>query len=152
MYRCTQKKLQFLRDKGYNVIEIWECKWYQLKKEREDVSAFVDNLEFIEPSEPRDAFCGGRTNAMKLYHLADIDSDEQMKYYDFTSLYPWVNKNGKYPVGHPPQTSGSSSASPSVLNSPPKSCTIPYCPYAKTESSRFPCVPLVWKTKWQNPC
>ena len=101
VYRCTQKKLQFLRDKGYNVIEIWECKWYQLKKEREDVSAFVDNLEFIDPLEPRDAFCGGRTNAVKLYHLTDIDSDEQMKYYDFTFLYPWVNKNGKYPVGNP---------------------------------------------------
>ena len=65
------------------------------------MSAFVDNLEFIDPLEPRDAFFGGRTNAVKLYHLADIDSDEQMKYYDFTSLYSWVNKNGKYPVGHP---------------------------------------------------
>ena len=50
---------------------------------------------------PRGAFCSGRTNAVKLYHLADIDSDEQMKYYDFTSLYSWVNKNGKYPVDHP---------------------------------------------------
>ena len=159
VYRCTQKKLQFLRDKGYNVIEIWECKWYQLKKEREDMSAFVDNLEFIDPLEPRGAFCGGRTNALKLYHLADIDSDEQMKYYDFTSLYPWVNKNGKYPVGHPeiisqPNTTDIREffglAKCTVL--PPRSCTIPYCPYAKTESLLFPCVPLVWKTKWQNPC
>ena len=101
VYRCTQKKLQFLNDKGYNVIEIWECKWHQLKNEREDVSAFVNSLDFIDPLEPRDAFCGGRTNAVKLYHLADVDSDEQIKYYDFTSLYSWVNKNGKYPADHP---------------------------------------------------
>lgn len=26
---------------------------------------------------------------------------KKLKYYDFTSLYPWVNKDGKYPVGHP---------------------------------------------------
>ena len=101
VYQCTQKKLHFLRHKGYNVVEIWECQWHHLKKEREDVSEFVDSLEFIDPLELRDAFCGGRTNAVKLYHLIDVDSDEKMKYYDFTSLYPWVNKNGRYPVGHP---------------------------------------------------
>ena len=65
------------------------------------MSEFVDSLEFIDPLEPGDAFCGGRTNAVKLYHLIDVDSDEKMKYYDFTSLYPWINKNGRYPVGHP---------------------------------------------------
>ena len=101
VYRCTQKKLHFLRHKGYNVVEIWECQWHHLKKERGDVSEFVDSLEFFDPLEPRDAFCGGRTNAVKLYHLIDVDSDKKMKYYDFTSLYTWVNKNGKYPVGHP---------------------------------------------------
>lgn len=25
VYRCTQKKLQVLRDKRYNIVEIWEC-------------------------------------------------------------------------------------------------------------------------------
>ena len=118
---------------------LWECQWHQLKKEREGVSEFVDSLEFIDPLEPRDAFCGGRTNAVQLYHLIDADSDEKMKYYDFTSLYPWVNKIGRYPVGTPrlsrsqtPQTSVSSLVSPSVLYFLPRSCTILYCPYAQT--------------------
>ena len=66
-----------------------------MKKEREEVR------NFVEPLEPRDAFCGGRTNAVKLYHLPDVDNGEELRYYDFTSLYPYLNKNGKYPIGHP---------------------------------------------------
>ena len=26
---------------------------------------------------------------------------DDMDYYDATSLYPWVNKTGKIPMGHP---------------------------------------------------
>lgn len=70
-----------------------------MKKEREEVKSFVD------PLEPRDAFCGGRMNAVKLYHLADIENGEQLKYYNFTSLYPYVNKNSRYPARHPEITS-----------------------------------------------
>ena len=59
------------------------------------------SLDLVEPLNPRVAFCGGRTNVVKLYHLADIASREKIKYYDFTSLYPFINKNAEYPVGHP---------------------------------------------------
>lgn len=38
-------------------------------------------------------FFGGRTNA--------VDADEGVHYMDITSLYPYVNKNAKYPMGHP---------------------------------------------------
>lgn len=55
----------------------------------------------MDPLEPRDAFFGGRTNAATLYHKADQSIGEQIKYVDVTSLYPWVNKNGEYPIGHP---------------------------------------------------
>ena len=37
-----RKKLQVLRDKRYNIVEIWECEWEQMKKDRADVKAFVD--------------------------------------------------------------------------------------------------------------
>jgi len=43
-----------------------------MKEEREDIRNFVGSLDLVEPLSPRDAFCGGRTNAIKLYHLADI--------------------------------------------------------------------------------
>ena len=99
VYRCTQKKLQVLRDKRYNIVEIWECEWEQMKKDRADVKAFVDQLAIVTPLNPRDAFCGGRTNAVKLYHHAE--EGEEIDYYDYTSLYPYVNKNGEYALKHP---------------------------------------------------
>ena len=84
VYRCTQKKLQFLQSKGYSVAEIWECEWERMKKDRTDVKAFVNQLNIVEPLNPRDAFCGGRTNAVKLYH--QVEEDEEIDYYDYTSL------------------------------------------------------------------
>ena len=72
-----------------------------MKEEIKEVRDFVHRLRFVEPLEPRDAFYGGRTSAVKLYHLADEEKREKIHYYDFTSLYPYVNKRGKYPVGHP---------------------------------------------------
>ena len=48
---------------------------------------------------PRDAFFGGRTNASYLYYKVRVG--EEIRYVDYTFLYPWVNKNGIYPIGHP---------------------------------------------------
>jgi len=51
------------------------------------------------------AFYGGRTNAVKLYHKArkDISGNplQKIRYVDVCSLYPYVNKYGTYPIGHP---------------------------------------------------
>lgn len=101
MYRCTQEKLQYLRDKGYDVVEIWACERRKLKQARDKGKGFLDGLHFVDPLVPRDAFCGERTNAVKLYHLDVVENGEPLKYYDFTSPYLWVNKNAKFPVGHP---------------------------------------------------
>ena len=35
-----------------------------------------------------------------MYHKAD-NTDEKIRYYDFTSLYPTVQSKKQYPVGHP---------------------------------------------------
>ena len=102
VYDCTRAKRKFLKDHHYTVVDIWECEWNKLKQEREDVAAYVRNeLNLSTPLNPRDAFCGGRTNAIKLYHKVDASQGEIIRYFDFTSLYPWVNKNGKYPIKHP---------------------------------------------------
>ena len=90
-----------LRNRGFRVVEIWKCQWEKLKREREDVCAFVDALNLSAPLNPPDAFFGGRTNALRLYHKVDETRGEKIHYFDFMSLYPWVNKNGKYPLGHP---------------------------------------------------
>ena len=49
--------------------------------------------------DPRECFFGGCTNACQLYY--QTSEQEKIKYVDFTSLYPWVNKYCRYPVGHP---------------------------------------------------
>lgn len=41
----------------------------------------------------------GRTNATKLYHKTK--PNEAIRYVDICSLYPYVNKYGRYPIGHP---------------------------------------------------
>ena len=50
----------------------------------------------INPLEPRDAFYGGRTEAFTLFQ-----KDQDISYVDVTSLYPYINKTGKIPIGHP---------------------------------------------------
>ena len=62
---------------------------------------FVASLNCQDPLNPRHAFFGGRTNAVKLYHRAEATLSDFFRYYEYTSLYPWVNKYGKYPVGRP---------------------------------------------------
>jgi len=68
VYEKTQQKIRLLQALGYNVHEMWECEWTRLKQTSPDIQTYVDCLEFEEPLNPRDAFCGGRTNAVKLYH------------------------------------------------------------------------------------
>ena len=49
--------------------------------------------------ELRRALKGGRTNNARFYF--ESDGTNEMKYYDFTSLYPTVVKQEKYPMHHP---------------------------------------------------
>ena len=99
-YRATQEKLRRLREAGHTVVEIWECEWAKLVREDPMVKAFVSGLERVDPLEHREAFFGGRTGAVSLYHQVS-PGEEQIHYMDVTSLYPWVNKTQKYPLGHP---------------------------------------------------
>ena len=61
----------------------------------EELKAFFEGYEPYFPIKPRDAFFGRRMNAIELHrHEADI------RYVDFTSLYPRVCKYGLFPLGH----------------------------------------------------
>ena len=63
---------------------------------------YVNSLEdIVDPLNPRDAFYGGRVNVTKLLVKTDSNPSPKIKYVDFTSLYPDINKNGVYLVGHP---------------------------------------------------
>ena len=60
----------------------------------------MQSLKFVDPLNPRDAFTGGRTNAARLL-VGTEGTTYKIRYIDITSLYPDINKNGVYPVGHP---------------------------------------------------
>ena len=62
---------------------------------------FLSTLEIVHPLKPRKAFLGGRINALTLHYVVDVSEGQQIEYVDFTSLYPWVKRNGEHPVGYP---------------------------------------------------
>ena len=98
-YRTTQTKVRSLRVRGYTVVEMWECDWHRRLQDQPQVADYVASLHLQPPLQPREAFFGGRTNEVQLHRTSA--PGEEIRYYDYTSLYPWVNENARYPVGHP---------------------------------------------------
>ena len=99
LWRANQAKEAALRNHGYNVEIMWEHDWDKLCQHDPNVKDFVTNLQLVQPLQPRQAFFGGRTGAVALHAVAS--EEEEIRYIDVTSLYPWVNKNCVYPIGHP---------------------------------------------------
>ena len=89
IYYHHSKRLDKIRDlmPDYTIIEMWECDWNK------------QSIKVNEPLKPRDALFGGRTNAIKLFY--ECNTNEKIKYYDYTSLYPYVQKYCRFPIGHP---------------------------------------------------
>ena len=99
LYEATQAKLERLRHAGFQVVVQWECQWQRQIESTPSLSSFLSSLTSTPPLQPRDAFFGGRTGAVALHHQAG--PGEKIFYVDVTSLYPWVNKTARYPLGHP---------------------------------------------------
>ncbi|XP_041361917.1 uncharacterized protein LOC121377886 [Gigantopelta aegis] len=100
LFTLTQKKKTFLESFGYTYESMWYHEYVELQKNCTEFKDFVATCDIqAERLKPRDAFFGGRTNACKLHYT--IKEGEHIKYVDFTSLYPYVNKYARYPVGHP---------------------------------------------------
>ena len=77
LYQDTQKKVKYLRDQGFEVVEKWGCTFKKELKQDEEMKQFVKDHGFVDPLQPRDAFFGGRTNAAKLLH--ECRGDEKIK-------------------------------------------------------------------------
>ena len=99
LFNATEAKRMALCRAGFTVIELWECEWDHQVETNEAVKNFLCSFDLVAPMEPRDAFYGGRTGAVALHAVAG--EGEEIRYVDITSLYPWVNKNATYPIGHP---------------------------------------------------
>ena len=99
VYNNTMFRLNWLKNNGWRLKVIWACEFEKLLKENDEAKQFVESLNISSPLNPREAFFGGRTNAARLYYEAK--NGEIIKYADINSLYPWVNKTQRYPLGHP---------------------------------------------------
>ncbi len=95
----TLKKQSRLDAQGFKVHTMWACDWARLLKGDAEAKRYVDSLELVDPIDIRDAYFGGRTNAIVL--LKSLLLPEKAGYDDFCSLYPFVLKYRRYPVGHP---------------------------------------------------
>jgi len=102
----TNKKIKYLKSRGYKVNYIWECQLNKIKKVDVNVKNYINDrynyyrkIESIGNLQIRDAFFGGRTNNLQFYKKCS--EDEEIKYLDFCSLYPYVLKYREYPIDHP---------------------------------------------------
>ena len=101
------KKLKFYKKmlSEYQVVIAKDCDNQQKEKTEEHLKRIKSKVKRLEKlGLPRDldlrqSLKGGRTNNLKFFFKTDGQSE--LKYFDFTSLYPSVVKQEKYPMGHP---------------------------------------------------
>jgi len=91
-YEQTMFRLERIAKAGYQFEVKWECEF----EPPEDMKVKEERL----PLRTRDALYGGRTEAM-LLHYQVKEGEETIQYVEVMSLYPWVCKYFKFPVGHP---------------------------------------------------
>lgn len=91
LYQRTLEKKSDLESLGYTYISKWECDFDREILENHEIKSFVDNVNYVTQLEPRESFAGGRTEAIKLYHVAK----------HVTSLFPYINKTGKAVLDQP---------------------------------------------------
>ena len=75
LYQDTVEKVTYLKEHGYNMVDVWE---FQIKQELEldeEMKSYFDQYEMTDPLEPGDALFGGQTNVARLYHC---EEDEKM--------------------------------------------------------------------------
>jgi hypothetical protein len=106
LHKNLEKRESYIKNLGYDMITLWECKLKSMRKNDKSINKFfIEHINQLKdkkhrpPLHPKDSFFGGRCAASKLYHVCD--SDEKIFYMDFTSLYPFVVKRKRYPIGHP---------------------------------------------------
>ena len=77
----TIRKIERFKKLGYPVEVTWECEFKQELATNSEMRSFVESLKFDTPFEPRQAFFGGRTNAVCLHKK--VNENEKIHYVDF---------------------------------------------------------------------
>ena len=156
LYFLTEKKRKVLCNLGMTYVCKWDHEFQDDLKRIDELKTFVKSLDIQSRLEPRNSFFGGRTNASKLHYK--VKPGEQVKYVDFTSLYPSVNKYAKYPVGHPQIISEDFDdinnyfgiAKVKIL--PPRGLYHPVLPYKSNGKLKFPLCRTCADNESLTPC
>ena len=77
LFEDTLEKVCYLKDEGFQVVEMWECDLVKEMEHDEDMRCYFEEYELVDPLQARDAFYGGRTNAAKLFH--ECQDDEEIR-------------------------------------------------------------------------
>lgn len=96
----------YFKAQGFNVRVMWECEWKRMRQESETSSFLKEIYEFVPdglPIDPQDALYGGRTGASSIVFPGRGESlkKDTVSGYDYVLLYPAINAQEQYPVGHP---------------------------------------------------
>jgi hypothetical protein len=94
-YEQTMARIEQLKSAGYTVKQQWECEF-------EGVADDLRTHPIVRhvPLNTRDALYGGQTEAMRL-HYKIKEGEETVQYCDIMSLYTYICKYFKFPIGHP---------------------------------------------------
>ena len=95
-YNKTMEQINLYEMNNYNVVQIWECEWNEIKKTLSNTKELEEQAK-NQNINIRDAFFGGRTEGFKCYHKCN--ENQKIFYYDVVSLYPTVNSLDEYAVG-----------------------------------------------------
>ena len=97
-YEKTMIRLERITEAGYEVKVMWECDFDKILQSHPELKSHP--LVKVGPLRTRDALYGGRTEALRLHYKVNPE-EETIQYMDIMSLYPYVCKYYKLPVGHP---------------------------------------------------
>jgi len=99
-YEQTLSRIEQMKRAGYQVKSQWKCKFDETKIVEQKPEMLVHPIVKHVPLTTRDALYGGRTEAMRL-HYKIREGEETVQYCDVISLYPYICKHFKFPIGHP---------------------------------------------------
>ncbi|CAB3977643.1 DNA polymerase [Paramuricea clavata] len=138
----TRRITEKFESQGYTVVEMWECDFLAVNKLTKKTIAMLREKDFFINTNlnPRDALFGGRVSPAVMCTNA---CEKKIRYYDFTSLYPYVQKINVFPVKHPEIVRGVEKCSKLNLGFvfglikckilPPRNLLFPVIPYRTTK-------------------
>lgn len=94
----TTVKLDYYGRRQFNISFVWEHELIEseyLRKRKIQLALVKEKFK----NGIRSSLCGGRTENFKV--LYECREDEELRFVDFVSLYPFVLKNRRFPIGHP---------------------------------------------------